>query len=155
MTNYYSLATIPSQLSTPMSYDAFASTFSQSRKNLRWEEIEYFLEYIQKHFFKKNVSILDVGCGNGRFLDSLALWERAGVRASYNYLGIDESSGMIQEAKKFHPEQAFEVLDMNHLHELSSHKKYEIIVFIASFHHLHTEDERRQVLADTKKLLVP
>lgn len=33
-----------------MSYDAFASTFSQSRKNLRWGELEYFVEYMQTTF---------------------------------------------------------------------------------------------------------
>jgi len=54
-----------------MSYDAFAQTFSQSRKNLRWGEIEYFMKYIQEKFLNKEISLLDIGCGNGRFLDTL------------------------------------------------------------------------------------
>jgi hypothetical protein len=54
-----------------MSYDAFASTFSQSRKNLHWGEIEYFIEIMNTQFSGKKISILDVGCGNGRFLESL------------------------------------------------------------------------------------
>ncbi len=134
-----------------MSYDDFASTFSQSRKNLRWAEIEYFIAYIQEHFLGKRISILDVGCGNGRFLDSLALWERVEVRASY--LGIDESIGMIDEARKLHPEYMFQALDMNRLEELSDTTKYDVIVFIASFHHLHTKEERQNVLQKTKNLL--
>lgn len=153
-------------LYSSLSYDDFASTFSQSRKNLRWGEIEYFVEYIKNHFPDKEVSILDVGCGNGRFLNSLALWvedpprrERVGVRADnstlpYSYLGIDESTGMIEEARKLHPWHAFQVLDMNHLEKLSnSDNSYDVIVFIASFHHLHTEQERKAVLNKAKKLL--
>ena len=131
-----------------MSYDAFASTFSESRKNLRWGEIEYFMEYIKNHSSGK-ISILDVGCGNGRFLETL---ETSGL--PYSYIGIDESSGMIHEARKLHPENVFKVLDMNHMGELSRNS-YQFIVFIASFHHLHTKEERKEVLLKAKKLLSP
>ena len=48
-----------------MSYDAFAITFSNSRKNLHWLELEYIIEDIKDNEYR---SILDVGCGNGRFL---------------------------------------------------------------------------------------
>jgi len=47
-------------------YDAFAHTFSESRKNMRWEEIAYILEQYREHIHEK--SVLDVGCGNGRLL---------------------------------------------------------------------------------------
>ena len=117
-----------------MSYDNFASTFSHSRKNLKWGEIEYFVEYMKNKSKDGNISILDVGCGNGRFLETL---EASGL--PYFYLGIDESSGMIEEAKKLHPGNDFKVLDMNVISELSKSEKYDFIVFIASFHHLHSE----------------
>lgn len=43
---------------------------------------------------------------------------------------------------------------MNHLEKLSnSDNSYDVIVFIASFHHLHTEQERKAVLNKAKKLL--
>lgn len=132
-----------------MSYDAFTSTFSQSRKNLRWEEIEYFVEYMKKYSSDEKISILDVGCGNGRFLETL---EISGL--PYLYLGIDESSGMINEAQKLHPDEIFQVLDMNCLNELPRNN-YQFIVFIASFHHLHTKEERKEVLLQAKKLLTP
>ena len=133
-----------------MSYDPFASTFSQSRKNLRWGEIEYFVECIKKDSSHKKISLLDVGCGNGRFLETL---KTSGL--SYDYLGIDESQGMIAEARKLHPTESFEVLDMNDIATLSGQKYYDYIVFIASFHHLQTASEREQVLQETKKLLAP
>lgn len=132
-----------------MSYDDFASTFSNSRKNLRWGEIEYFAEYIKNRFPDNKVSVLDVGCGNGRLLETL---EASGL--PYSYLGIDESVGMVDEAKKLHPDHTFRVLDMNHIEELSdSNDSFDVIVFIASFHHLHTKQERKEVLEKTRKLL--
>lgn len=131
-----------------MSYDAFASTFSESRKNLRWGEVDYFVDYMKEHSSEGKASILDVGCGNGRFLETLESSE-----FPYSYLGIDASTGMIEEAKKLHSEYCFRVLDMNHLEVLSDSEKYQFIVFIASFHHLLTEQERKEVLKKTKKLL--
>ncbi|MDD5377399.1 MAG: class I SAM-dependent methyltransferase [Candidatus Gracilibacteria bacterium] len=138
-----------------MSYDAFASTFSQSRKNLRWGEIGYFVEYMKKHSLDEKASILDIGCGNGRLIETL---EASGF--PYSYLGTDASSGMIEEARKLHPDHAFMVLDMRGSEDLSSKDEffrdsYQFIVFIASFHHLHTAEERHEVLEKTKKLLSP
>jgi len=62
---------------------------------------------------------------------------------------------MIDEAQKLHPENTFKVLNMNHLEELLNDEKYDVIVFIASFHHLQTIEERMKVLQGTKKFLAP
>lgn len=67
-------------LYSSLSYDAFASTFSKSRENLRWGEIDYFMDLIGRRFPNKQVSVLDVGCGNGRLLGAL---ERSGLLYSY------------------------------------------------------------------------
>jgi hypothetical protein len=40
-----------------VNYNNFSKTFSQSRKNMKWEEIEYFLETLQN---KQDITILDV-----------------------------------------------------------------------------------------------
>ena len=69
-----------------MSYDAFAKTFSVSRENLRWKEIDYFVQYLQNHFIDKKFSLLDVGCGNGRFLNTIKV-----SKCHFDYQGIDES----------------------------------------------------------------
>lgn len=61
---------------------------------------------------------------------------------------------MIQEAKKLHPEYAFQVCDMKNIDILSSeNKRFNAILFIASFHHLQSIEERREVLRKTKELL--
>jgi hypothetical protein len=40
-----------------VNYDNFAKIFSNSRKNMKWEEIEYFLKFLKQ---KEKSSILDV-----------------------------------------------------------------------------------------------
>ncbi|MCP4524153.1 MAG: hypothetical protein GY828_08095, partial [Candidatus Gracilibacteria bacterium] len=49
-------------------YNNFAKTFSKSRKNMKWGEMEYFLKQVS---ISESTNILDVGCGNGRFLGEL------------------------------------------------------------------------------------
>lgn len=144
----WKLSALSSQLST-LNYDNFAKTFSASRKNMKWEEIEYFIQYLLKNWDIENKKILDIWCGNGRLLGELKKyfeikWE--------NYLWIDVSEELLKEAKSFHPWYNFLVSDMLDLKNLKS-KKFDVIFFIASFHHLDSFEKRKKVLSETKKLL--
>ncbi|MFA5916843.1 MAG: class I SAM-dependent methyltransferase [Candidatus Gracilibacteria bacterium] len=154
-------------------YNNFATTFSQSRKNMKWEEIDYFIDFLKNQnpspargrLGGGGVSILDVGCGNGRLLAHI---ENSGIKID-NYLGTDLSVGLIDEAKKLHPHHNFQVLDMLDLQKLriestpsikgargfSTIKNFDYIFFIASFHHLHTIEERLEVLKQAKNLIKP
>jgi 2-polyprenyl-3-methyl-5-hydroxy-6-metoxy-1,4-benzoquinol methylase len=67
-----------------MSYDNFADTFSNSRKNHPWPELDYIIEDIREQGFS---SVLDIGCGNGRFLEEI---QNSRFKIQ-NYLGIDSS----------------------------------------------------------------
>ncbi len=129
-----------------MSYDAFATTFSNSRKNLHWPELNYImadmLEYTPD-------SILDIGCGNGRFLEQA---EVSGFHLR-EYLGIDSSECMISEARKLHPDNQFESIGMQEIATID--RSFDALLFLASFHHLESRIERVQVLQDSKKLLNP
>ncbi len=86
-----------------MSYDQFAQTFSNSRKNLKWPELDCIIEDMRHYSIS---SVLDIGCGNGRFLEHMMHHELHIM----NYLGIDNSRGMIEEARKLHGEYSFEVI---------------------------------------------
>ena len=86
---------------TGINYDHISERFSNSRKNMKWEEISYFMEVLQKSTDKK-FSVMDIGCGNGRLLDSLTP-----LQDKYEYIGIDGSEGMIQEAKNLHTGERF------------------------------------------------
>jgi len=134
-------------------YDSFAKTFSNSRKNMKWEEISYFL-----WFLDKNINILDIWCWNGRFL-----WElkKIGINKE-NYLWLDLSVWLIEEAIKFHPWFNFKelnMLDLNKLINLPFSRGVPVgggvsyIFFIASFHHLNSIGDRLEVLKNTYNLL--
>lgn len=131
-----------------MSYDNFAITFSNSRKNLHWPELDSIILDMRNQGYK---SVLDIGCGNGRFLDQWMSWNER-----IEYLGIDSSEWMIIEARKLHPEYHFEVIDMTHIGDIVSEiLQFDALLFLASFHHLESPEERIQVLQDARKLLAP
>ncbi|MDD2565969.1 MAG: class I SAM-dependent methyltransferase, partial [Candidatus Gracilibacteria bacterium] len=94
----------------------------------------------------ENQQILDIGCGSGRLLNYI---EKNFPNSKY--LGIDASSGMIEEAYKEFPNNEFSTLDMTDLDKLNN--KYDIIFFIASFHHLPLKEQRIKVLQSTKNIL--
>jgi len=68
-----------------------------------------------------------------------------------DYLGNDLSKKLLVEAKKIYPGVDFRELNMLDLSIL--HNKYNVIFFIASFHHLNNIDDRIKVLKDSFDLL--
>jgi SAM-dependent methyltransferase len=62
---------------------------------------------------------------------------------------------MIAEARKLHPSYQFEVCPMESLwsSEYLKPVSYNTIIFLASFHHLETREQRLQVLSEIKKYL--
>ena len=132
-----------------MSYDNFARTFSESRRDHPWPEIDSILADIKTRGY---MSILDIGCGNGRFLEEV---EKQWYIFS-SYLGLDSSLGMIEEDKKLHPDFHFDVIDMTWLwiSEIKN-STFDAILFLASFHHLQTYEERIIVLHEVRRFLAP
>jgi len=126
-------------------YNNFAKTFSDSRKNMKWEEIEYFLSFLE---WKKDLNILDVWCWNWRFLSTL---KEKNIKF-INYLWVDLSEKLLFEAKKIHPKDEFLELDMLDLNKIKD-KKFDYIFFIASFHHLDSFEKRQEVLNQAYNLL--
>lgn len=130
-----------------LNYDPYALTFSNSRKNLKWLEIEYFLKKLKE---KNNIvtNVLDIWCGNWRLV---SIAEENTVRLD-SYLWIDSSEVLLWEARKMHPEVDFLHLDMLNLEELKW-QTFTDIFLIASFHHLETIKQRQKVMADLFDLL--
>lgn len=115
-------------------YNNFATTFAQSRKNMKWEELEYFFSFI-----KGGENILDIWCGSGRLLDCYKdyFW-----KLPQEYKWIDLSEWLLQEARWHYPNYIFE--EKNMLDMTESHKQN--IFLIASFHHLKTLWERESMM---------
>jgi 2-polyprenyl-3-methyl-5-hydroxy-6-metoxy-1,4-benzoquinol methylase len=63
------------------------------RKKHSKEEANYIAKTIKKFLKKRNISILDVACGNGRLHPFLR-------RAGFDVYGIDNSKELIEEAKR-------------------------------------------------------
>lgn len=120
-------------------YDKFAEKFNQTRQ-YNWPEFKYFDKYI-----KDDMHVLDIGCGNGRLYKYLNKWK------NIKYKGIDKSKKLIQIAKQNNSNTDFEVLDMKDINKIKN--KYDIIFFIASFHHLENDKDRLSVLLSAKNLL--
>lgn len=131
-------------------YDNIAKKFAKSRKNMKWEEIEYFLEnYILKNIKKEKIKILDVWCWSWRLLEHL---QKYLSEKNFSYLWVDLSFEMIEEAKKNFPENNFEVLDMENLDKIKW-EKFDFVFFIASFHHKKFLRERDKTLFSLKNIL--
>ena len=128
-------------------YNNFAKTFSESRKNMKWPEMEYFLESIPED---QNINILDIWCGNGRFLWELISKFFDKITPD-NYLWVDLSEWLLGEAEKQYPEFNFQEWNMLNLNNIKN--KFSHIFFFASFHHLNSIEDRVTALKKTYDLL--
>jgi len=125
-------------MSLKKSYNKIASHFSKTR-NHPWKEFELFKPYL-----KKDMNILDVGCGNGRLVNFLKPYIE-------NYIGIDISSGLLEKARENHPEYNFKKTHMEDF--CDDENTFDAIFPIASFHHLATKKLRIQTLQNFHKML--
>ncbi len=132
-------------------YNNFAKTFSNSRKNMKWEEIDYFLSFLSSPqpspLEEREFSVLDIWCWNWRFLSHL---KENKINVS-DYLWVDLSEWLLEEANYIHPEARFLHLNMLDLDNIKD--RFDYIFFIASFHHLNNLEDRLLVLEKSKKLL--
>ena len=106
---------------TKDSYNDMAGEFSASRARF-WEELAYLAEHATP-----GMRVLDIGCGNGRFYPLLK--ER-----SVDYVGLDNSRGLLEEARKSHPEVLFEEGDATALP--FPNKSIDIAFSFATIHHI-------------------
>ena len=123
-------------------YNQISKEFSASRI-FPWEELQVFIPYI-----KNNFKILDLGCGNGRLLKSLAESEK-----KIDYTGIDFSKGLIDQAKQQFPGYKFTVADIRKID--FPKESFDMIFSIATFHHLDSRKGRAELLKKINYWLKP
>lgn len=127
-------------------YNKIAWWFSKSRKNMKWEEIDYFID---KYFNDNIKSVLDIWCGSWRLLEQFSNTVNI---SNFDYLGLDLSSDMLKHAEWNFPQKEFLCLNMLELDKLEW-RKFDFIFFIASFHHLDKMEDRITALKKVKNLL--
>ena len=120
-------------------YNTIAPYFSDTR-NYNWSEFEDFKKYI-----KPEMKVLDLGCGNGRFFNFLK-------DSKINYIGIDNSEGILKQAKIKHPEQNFKFGDILDIPE--QNEEFDVVFCIAALHHI-PHEYRTDALKEIKRVLKP
>lgn len=98
----------------------YSSTFRDQFKNEK-----HLLRLIE--VLQPNSSILDIGCGAGRPIDSYL------ISKGMNVTGIDISEAQIELAKSYVPEARYEVRDMSELQD-NEYSVDAIVSFYAIFH---------------------
>ncbi len=104
-----------------------------------WPEMKKYLKQV-----KKNDSILDVGCGEGRLIQ--------GIKTS-KYTGTDFSPTLLEIAKKRYPKRKFLLRDITTKNGWKGLKEYDKVFCVAVIHHLATKKEQLFVMKQVKKHL--
>lgn len=112
------------------------------KRNYYWKAVKVFLEKIES---KEKKLFIDVGCGNGRHI---FLAESLGFKKE-NIYGVDISENQIKTLKE-NNYNVF-VLDMKQLSSIK--KKFDVIINIASFHHILNFKDQKKVLEEHYKIL--
>lgn len=116
-------------------YQEIAKEFDLTRKKEIWPEIREFTSEL-----KDGDSVLDVACGNGRLIEAFK-------DKKINYLGLDNSSNLIELAQKNYPDYKFIVEDMLKLDKIDNNK-YDFVFCLAALQHIPSKNLRVKVLRD-------
>ena len=116
-------------------YDKIASEFSNTRAN-QWPFIDRFMETVPK-----GNKILDIGWGNGRNM----------CYPDYEFSGVDISSEFV----KICCDRGLDVKKGTMTELPFENNSFDVILSIASFHHLNNESNRNKALQEMKRVLQP
>ena len=129
-------------------YNHEAQKFSATRKKI-WAEFNYILEEITS--FKKNLKILDLGCGDGRLF-----WYLQEKIQNFEYIWVDISNNLIEIAKtkyKNYPNAHFFVDDMLNFLKKQKQQEFDVVILVASFQHIPDVDTRLTILKHIYRIL--
>ncbi len=125
-------------------YQSVATHFSKTRQSnwKGWGRVVNFFEDLPEP------KVLDIGCGNGRFLNFL----KENTSKKFEYTGIDNNAELLSEAQSKNPECKF--IDVDVFGNLESLKdKYNFIVVFGLMHHIPGKEFREKWLHDVIALL--
>lgn len=129
-------------------YQSVSKEFSLTRQR-PWEGWDRAVETVLKYQGKdrEDVSVLDIGCGNGRFYDFISKKIK-----SVNYTGIDINNDFINEAKQKYKEAKFIKQDIfKYLDKVEG--KYDVVCAFGVTHHIPDDSFRSQWFSILPNLL--
>ncbi len=128
-------------------YNRFGDQFSATRQRLQ-PGVKKILDSIQE-----DVSVLDLGCGNGHFLREIS---KRGHKQPL--LGVDFSLPLLRDAESSLG-VIFREVDLSQLsafnEQLSTPGGWDVITMFATLHHIPSVEMRLDILRTVKKLLKP
>lgn len=138
-------------------YQTVGAEFDRTRQGLPTGMVELATR-LAGLFPQHPLSVLDVGCGNGRFARALA---QAGVPCTY--MGIDADAALLglargQTAGLFDSPPEFRVCDLaapNWPHCVDDRAPFAAVVCLAVLHHFPGRALRQRLVADMARLLAP
>jgi len=113
--------------------------FSSTRENV-WEELKFLFD----DYLKEKESVLDLGCGNGRYYEFFK-------NKNINYVGADNSGKLIDIAKRKYGEEKFVAADALKLPFPDN--SFDKVYSIAVLHHFPSKELRNQFLSEAKRVL--
>jgi SAM-dependent methyltransferase len=114
-------------------YSKHNESFDKSRKDNFWEGFGNIKKYL-----KDGQRILDLGCGNARFLEFLIQ-----NNAKFNYFGVDNSSEFIIKNNQNYPDFKFSELDIvSNLDAITN--KYDLVTVFGVTHHIPSSGYRKE-----------
>ena len=116
-------------------YDKIADHFDQTRYK-PWHGVDRFLRSIDAG------SVLDIGCGNGKYL---------GIRPDCVMYGCDPCASLVAIAQSKHPYAHLCVA--NGLALPYADASMDVVISIAVLHHLSTVDARKQFLREIRRVM--
>lgn len=134
-------------------YHHCAEDFSATRQN-PWKGWERLVEHIRSRGARpRELDVLDVGCGNGRFAHYLG--ETA---VQFSYLGIDNSTRALDHARSRIPEGISAALVQHDLlaEEIlprAAHRPFSLIVAFGLLHHVPSYGRRLAILEELAQRL--
>ncbi len=130
------------QESMKSEYDAFADHFSRTRGRA-WSEFDLIFPFV-----KKKDRLLDLGCGNGRLRKFLG----CDHLSHGHYFGFDISQKLLDIARNSFPKDHFFRGDFAQKLPFGD-DNFEIVVGIASFHHLLSKKDQLFFLSECARVL--
>jgi tRNA (uracil-5-)-methyltransferase TRM9 len=127
-------------------YRATAANFDQTRGNA-WPGWERLLPHVDK--LPRAFSVLDVGCGNGRF----GVFVREHFGSEIHYHGVDNNAALLTAAKASLPDAVFEEQDV--VENPPDTGSYTLVALFGVMHHIPGADRRLEMMRALAERVAP
>ena len=135
-------------------YNKIKNEFDKTRLS-QWNGWNRVGEIIAQNFKdQKVISILDVACGNGRFVKAVTPVKKG--LPLFKYLGIDTNDYLLDKARKNSKENKcieFRNIDVINDLESLSPETFDIVVAFGITHHIPSKEFRKKWFLDLSKLV--